>query len=228
MSFEELVDQLAAAARDMSAENVTDTLQKSVHLSVEMIAGCDGAGVSLVRRGRTLDTPAYTDEDVLGSDQLQYELGEGPCLDAVWEEEAVDSPDLAHDDRWPTWAATVVERYGIRSMLCIQLFTTADTLGAMNLYSRTLNGFEADDDRHEALALGAHVSVALRAALEIEHLNAALDRRTVIGQAEGILMERYGLKAERAFELLRRVSSHSNTKLHDVAAELVRTRRTPG
>ncbi len=227
MPSEQLTNQLAVAARDLGAENVKVTLEKAVALAVDLIVGCDSAGVSLVHRGKKLDTPASTDDSVLHGDKLQYDLQEGPCMDAVWDQEIVISPDLAHDDRWPTWAPRVVEELGVRSMMCIQLFTDEKRLGALNLYSKRTDGFTHDGDSHEGLALAAHVAVALAAAQEIEHLETGLRNRAVIGQALGILMERFGLKEDRAFQVLQRVSSQTNRKLLLIATELVHTRRLP-
>ncbi len=228
MTLANLTDELAAAARDLSAEDVEQTLEKSVRLAVELIEGCDACGVTLVRRGSALETPAYTDDKVILGDQLQYELQEGPCMDAAWSQHMVISTDLAEDTRWPRWAPRVVEEVGARSMMCVQLFTDAHLLGALNMYSWKTNAFAIEDDRGEGLALAAHVAVALAAAQEIQHLNTALGSRTVIGQAEGILMERFGLTADRSFEVLQRVSSQTNTKLLGVARQLVETRRLPG
>jgi len=227
MPLTNLIEELAAAARDLSAEDVEQTLEKSVALTVDLIDGCDAAGVSLVRRGHSIETPASTDRKVLRGDQLQYELQEGPCMDAVWNQDIVVSTDLSEDDRWPRWAPRVVDEIGARSMMCIQLFTDARTLGAMNMYSWRPGAFDLEGDRDEGLALGAHVAVALASAQQIEGLTTALVSRTVIGQAEGILMERFDIDADRAFQVLKRVSSHCNTKLQRVAAELVRTRRLP-
>jgi GAF domain-containing protein len=227
MSFENLADQLAAAARDLGSEDVEHTLEKSVQLAVELIDGCDACGVTLVRRGKSLETPVSTGEMVVRGDALQYELGEGPCMDAVWEHEVVTSPDLANEARWPKWGPRVVEELGARSMMCMQLFTDEHSLGAMNMYAKHPDAFDNNGDLAEAQALAAHVAVALAAAQEIEHLNTALGSRTVIGQAEGILMERFGIDGDRAFEVLRRVSSHTNTKLQHVAWELVQTRKVP-
>jgi GAF domain-containing protein len=228
MSLHDLTEQLAAAARDLSAEDVEDTLDKAVALAVDLIEGCDACGVSLVRRGKSVDTPAYTDEKVLRGDQLQYELQEGPCMDAVWEHDIVISSDLANDHRWPAWAPRVVDELGVRSMMCVQLFIDQEkTLGGLNMYSWETDAFTMDGDRNEALALGAHVAVALAAAQQIEGLTTAINNRTIIGQAEGILMERFGIDADRAFAVLQRVSSTTNVKLHRVAAELVETRQLP-
>src|SRR4028119_1889848 len=130
-----VVNRLSAVARSLrSEEDVEHTLDKAVALAVELIDGCHEAGVSLVYAKRRIDTPAATSENVRRGDALQYELEEGPCLDAIWDEETVSSPDLANEERWPTWGPRVVEELGIRSMLCFQLFTDRSSLGAPNLH----------------------------------------------------------------------------------------------
>jgi transcriptional regulator with GAF, ATPase, and Fis domain len=224
----DLSERIAAAARTLSSErDVQHTLAASVGLATELIDGCDEAGVSVVYGRRTIETTAATSDLVATGDKLQYEFQEGPCLDAIWDQETVHSPDLASEVRWPVWGPRVVEELGVRSMLCFRLFTAKDTLGALNLYSRRAGAF-TEDDAVEGLALAAHVAVALVSATEIEGLNAAAVNRTVIGQAQGILMERYDIDSERAFSLLRRVSQDSNQRLRWIAAELVRTRKVPG
>jgi transcriptional regulator with GAF, ATPase, and Fis domain len=227
MSLDKLAEELAAAARDLGSEDVEHTLVKSVALAVDMFDGCDACGVTLVRRGRSLETPVSTGDMLVQGDALQYQLGEGPCMDAVWDQEVVISHDLALEPRWPKWGPRVVDELGARSMMCLQLFIGEQTLGAMNMYSKRPYAFDERDDKTEAQALAAHVAVALGAAQEIENLHTALGNRTVIGQAEGILMERFGITGDRAFQVLRRVSSHTNNKLHSVAVELVETRAVP-
>ena len=227
MSLENLAEQLASAARDLGSENVEHTLEKAVGLAVELLEDCEGAGVSLVRRDKSLETPAATDDWVTRGDELQYELQEGPCIDAVWEQELIHSPDLANDGRWPSWGPRVVEELGVASMLCMQLFTDKDAVGALNLYSRRAGAFGDASERYEAQALAAHVAVALVAAQEIQQLNTAVVSRTVIGQAEGILMERFDIDGDRAFSVLKRVSMNTNCKLHTVASEFVNSRRLP-
>ncbi|MCW2770859.1 MAG: hypothetical protein JWR27_2292 [Aeromicrobium sp.] len=103
-------------------------------------------------------------------------------------------------------------------MLCVQLFVTKDTLGALNLYSTQVEAFDSDDEA-AALALAAHVAVALTAAKEFESLVSAIASRTVIGQAEGMLMERY---KHQAFAVLARESQASNRRLRTIAEEIVR------
>jgi len=215
-------EQFADVARAMSSESgVTQTLLRAVAGAVEIIEGCDYAGISVVHKLREIDTPAATDDLVRRGDQLQYECNEGPCLQSIHKQETVQSDDLITEDRWPKWSSRAVEELGVRSMLCLQLFVTHDTLGALNLYSKTPNAFTAED-RHTGLALAAHVAVALSAARNDEDLETAISNRTVIGQAEGMLMERYKLTPAQAFAVLARVSQQGNRKLRHVAIDLVR------
>jgi transcriptional regulator with GAF, ATPase, and Fis domain len=110
------------------------TLERAVAIATEIIPSCDFAGVSVVHRNRPIDTPAMTDEVVERVDRLQYEVQQGPCLDAIWDHETVHSPDLSREERWPAWAPKVA-KMDISSMLCLQLYTSEDTLGALNLLS---------------------------------------------------------------------------------------------
>jgi len=224
----ELSTELAAVARALLAEgDVQQTLDKAIAMATDIVPGCDHVGVSLVRRGQRIDTSAATHEIAQRGDQLQYELREGPCLDAIWQHGTVLSCDLATDPRWPSWGPRIVEDLGVRGVLCFQLFTYENTLGALNLYSERVDAFD-EDDCVAGLALSAHVAVALAAAVEIGNLGAAIMNRTTIGQAEGILMERFDVSGDQAFAVLRRVSQERNTKLHEVALQLVADRKTPG
>jgi GAF domain-containing protein len=218
---------VASVARQLSAEDgVPLTLQRAVDLAAQHLDGQVYASVSLVRARRHVDTPASSDERATRADHLQYELAQGPCLDAIWEQDTFAIDDMTTEDRYPQWSRRVHEDTGIRSSLSLQLFTTATSLGALNLYSPHPAAFD-DQGRAEALIFAAHAAIALQRAQTEEHLRSALLTRLVIGQAEGILMERFGLDATRAFETLQRVSQHSNVKLRDVAQRLVETRHTP-
>ena len=228
MSNVDLTEELATVARALQAEGDTQhMLDRAVDLAVELIDGCDYAGVSLVHRKAPIDTAVATDSLVTRGDELQYSLQEGPCLDSIWKEETVHSPDLAADGRWPNWGPRVVEELGVASMLSFQLFTSADTLGGLNLYSKRVDAFD-EDDINAGFMLAAHAAVALAASQQAEQLRTAATNRTTIGQAQGILMERFSLTADRAFMVLKRVSQNRNVKLQQVASELVATRVLPG
>lgn len=219
--------RVAEIARMLRAEQGTRaTLQRGVEVATELIDGCDHACVSLVNRKHQIETPASTSKAAAHGDELQYELDEGPCLDAIRFQETVWSRDLSREDRWPSWGPRMAKNCGIRSMLCYQLFIKKESLGALNLYSETVDAFD-EHDRAVGWAYAAHVAVALAGAQEIDQLQTAIGSRTRIGQAEGILMERFQLSPEQAFDVLRRYSQGENIKLSVVAARLVSSRKLP-
>lgn len=223
-----LAERMSKAARELQAEpDPQATMEAAVWLAAANVRGCDGAAITMAERRGRIDTPAYTDDVSLGGDLLQYELSEGPCLDALWEERVVHSADVGTDPRWPNWGPRFVSEYGVNSVLCFQLFTREESLGALNLYSRSRAAFDSQD-RDDGLALAAHIAVAISAAQTEEQLSRALDSRSLISQSVGILMERYQLNSTAAFEVLSRVSSESNVKIRDIARELIETGRLRG
>ena len=224
MTGKSLAELIAAAAREMEGE--TDpgaTMDTAVALALDLVPHAEHAGISLIHRNGRIDTPATSSDVVSRVDQLQLEHNEGPCLDAIRESEVVRSPSVADDDRWPRWGQHVAKETEVRSMLCFRLFTHEDRLGALNLYSGRTDAFDEDDVEH-GLAIAAHAAIAVAAAQEIAHLRAAVDSRTIIGQAQGMFMERYGLEAGRAFALLVRLSQESNRRLREIAEDVTHRR----
>ena len=223
-------ERLAAIARALLHEpDVQATLKRTVDDAAATLDRALYASVSLVLHRRQVETPVFTDDRALWTDQLQYELGQGPCLDAVWEQDTFHIDDLATEPRYGDWGRRVVAETGIRSSLSLQLFTdpeAAVSLGALNLYSPEPRSFDPDT-RAEAVAFAAHAAIALEGAQTEAHLRSGLVTRTVIGQAEGILMERLKITPDQAFGLLSRVSQRSNVKLRDVARKLVETGEIP-
>ncbi|GAA0984495.1 Anaerobic nitric oxide reductase transcription regulator NorR [Nocardioides aquaticus] len=227
MTESALAESLVTAARALQRETGSqDTLDRVAQLAVQMVDGCRHAGISLNRRG-VITSPATSDPVVQRVDELQYEFDQGPCLDAIRQHEWVHSADLAHDPRWPVWGPRTVEETGIRSMMAFRLFAHHDVVGALNLYSTEPGSFD-EHDRDTGAALAAHAALAVVSSQKIENLEIALDSRTVIGQAVGIVMERFDLEPDRAFAVLSRLSQDLNRKVRDVAQELVVTRTMPG
>jgi transcriptional regulator with GAF, ATPase, and Fis domain len=221
-------ERLAAIARKLVNEpDVEHTLQLVVELAAAHLQAEVYASVSLVRQRRQVQTPAASDERALRADQLQYELGEGPCLDAIWAQETVEVDEMTNEERYPAWSRRVAEETGIRSSLSCRLFTDEDSLGALNLYSPRPQAFD-EDARGKGLVFAAHAAVALRSAQDKQSLRIAMTTRNLIGQAQGILMERFKMTAEQAFAVLARVSQQTNVKLRDVAQRLIDTGQTPG
>lgn len=217
-------DHFADAAREMAvSDGIQDTLDSAVHSAVALIKPVESACVSLVHRGGRIETQAASDDTSRRADAMQIEAGEGPCLSAIRDEETVIVRDLSSEQRWPSWASRAAEELGVRSLLCVQLFVAADdTIGALSLYSKQWDAFDDHDDRVAAHALAAHVAVAAAFTSEGDHLRSAVAGRTIIGQAQGMLIQRYELTPEQAFAVLTRASQHTNRKLHVIAAEMVR------
>jgi GAF domain-containing protein len=227
MSDDDFERLLADAVLDLNEQpDPPHTLQRLVAMAPEFFPSCDFVGVSLVQRDK-ITTPVATSERLRVLDEAQYVLGEGPCREAIRRDHAVTVDDLATDPRWPTWGKAMVSELGIRSSLSLRLFTRADSSwGALNIYSRTPHAF-TDADVVHGQTIAAMASVVLARSINDEQLAMALETRTVIGQATGMLMERYGLDAEPAFNVLRRISNQKNVKLRDLATQVVATRRLP-
>jgi GAF domain-containing protein len=220
-------ERLASIARDLLNEpDVEHTVQRVVDLAAEHLGGVIYASVSLVRQRRRVETPASSDDRALQADQLQYEVGEGPCLDAIWEQETFQIDDMTTEERYPTYSRRVAEQTGIRSSLSFQLFTDEDSLGALNLYSPQPRAFD-EAARAEGFVFAAQAAVALRSAQHEEQLRAGMATRNLIGQAQGILMERFKVTPNQAFAILARISQETNSRLRDVARYLVDTREFP-
>ncbi|MCZ2815057.1 GAF and ANTAR domain-containing protein [Modestobacter sp. VKM Ac-2984] len=219
---DDLGDVMGRIARTLQEEHgdVDRTLASITAAAVDTVPGTDMASISLVIR-RRVEPQAATSEQAQEIDALQSEFDEGPCLDALREQQTVRVDDLADDRRWPRFAAEASRR-GAGSMLSFQLFTEGDNLGALNLFAQEPHSFDAESETVGQI-FASHAAIALSAARQESNLRSAMDSRDLIGQAKGILMERHRLTASQAFELLVRASSHTNRKLLDVADELTST-----
>lgn len=201
------------------------TLDRVVALAVETIESCDYCSIS-VRTGTQVETPATTAELGQQADELQYRLGEGPCLEAIWTSDACLIDDLMAETRWPQWARLVAES-GVRSVLSVRIQGPAgDALASLNLYARQPRAFD-DTDLALATIFARHAGVAIYGARQHNHLTAAIQSRQLIGAAQGILMQRFGLDLDQSFELLRRYSQTYNVKLRQLAENLVRAGGIP-
>jgi GAF domain-containing protein len=198
---------------------------EQVALLAQQTLACDYASITL-RQGRgRLETVASTHPDVEKADALQYEFEEGPCFDAVQEDGNFLAEDIERDQRWPTWGPKAAQ-LGLRSLLGLRLQTHRETFGALNLYHRQPRAYDEDDIALAAI-FASHASVALAASRNDANLKRAIDTRHVIGQAQGILMERFGLDDVRAFAVLRRLSQDGNIKLRQVAQQIVDEHTSP-
>lgn len=212
---------LVLAAREMDAMETTDGVARmAVARCLDLVPGCEFAGISLCRRRGRLESRGVSGPVAARCEAFQCELGEGPGVDVVNDETILVSRNVADDPRWPVWGPCVAREDGIRGVLGVRLFSGAGVHGALTLYARRVASFTPQSLDY-AVVLGTHVAAALRNVGSSEHLQAAIDSRTAIGQAQGILMERFGLDAARAFDVLSRISQNGNIRLVDVARRLV-------
>ncbi|MCW2770018.1 MAG: hypothetical protein JWR27_1451 [Aeromicrobium sp.] len=183
------------------------------------------AGITLLRGQGRCESLGESDPLVLKADGLQHDLREGPCVDAATTSRTVLSADLAADRRWPRWGPAAVE-LGFRSILSAELHAGGARIGAINFYGSVVRQFSVEDV-DVAQLFASHAAAGLSAVTVREGLQNALDSRTVIGQAQGLLMERFGVDADQAFAILRRYSQDGNIRLTEVAGTVVERKELP-
>ena len=222
MPFRELDAQMQAMADALGKPgDLNQALQRIVLAATQTVPGTDYASITARRGDGRLETLTATDPLVEEADELQYELREGPCYDAVTSDPVAYSPDLSTDLTWPRYGPRVAQ-LGLLSQKAVRMYVHDGTLTGLNLYSRSRRAFEDSDGLPELFA--SHASIALGYATELQSLQGAIGTRETIGKAIGIIMERYGLSEERAFEFLIRLSQNSNIKLRDIAVGVINVR----
>ncbi|MFI7061746.1 GAF and ANTAR domain-containing protein [Kribbella sp. NPDC050124] len=207
-----------------SEPSVGQTVDSIVHFALQAV-GCDHASLVLCHRGGHLEVAAVTDPLAETAILIQLDCGQGPCLAGIADRTSVLVPDTRIEPRWPNWAAAMVA-LGIRSVLSVRIHAGDATTGALNLIADKPYAFDSDEES-VAHILARHAAVAVATAQQTASLLVAVDARNIIGQAQGILMERYALESDQAFAVLRRYSQQNNIKLNEVARRLIATRELP-
>jgi GAF domain-containing protein len=222
---ERLLETARRLSDRLTPGDLDSTLAQITTAAVEVLPQVHFSSITVRHSDGTLVTVAPTDDLLRRIDGEQYRLQEGPCYEAASDEQSVISADLADDPRFPHYGPMAVKE-GVRAQIGVRLFDSPRSQGALNLYSTDAGAF---DDVLSISALFAHQAAqAIAYAQEIGNLAEAVRTRTTIGQAVGIVMERYKLTDERAFAFLQRLSSHRNVKLRLVAQEIVdTTKQTP-
>ncbi len=214
----DLAMRMAELARTVAGpRSVDDVLSDVTKAALELIPGADTAGVLLIGKGGKWDSVAGTDDLPHLLDELQMKFNEGPCVEAALDDVIVRTDDFRTEQRWfPKYSPAVVE-LGVLSGVSFKLYTANRTAGALNLFAFKPNAFDGESETFGTI-LAAHAAAAILASREGEELQSALSTRDRIGQAKGIIMERYNVDDVRAFEMLRKLSQDSNTRLSDIAA----------
>jgi len=220
----DLAARMAELARMFATPSrVEEILAGVTSAAVELISGADMAGVLLTGKGGKCDSLVDTDAIVAKLDAIQESEKEGPCFDAATDDELViRTNDFAADKRWPKFGPAAIE-LGVRSGLSFKLYSTTQTAGALNVFGSKPDTFTSESEAI-GLVLASHAAAAILASRQGEQLQSAVASRDTIGQAKGIIMERFNVDAVRAFELLRQLSQTDNTPLAAIAQRVIDTR----
>jgi len=217
-------EQFAVLAQRLRDGKSSDEIQQIVvESAVQLIDGCDRAAIGILD-GEKFSSAAATDDVMRLIDELQNEVGEGPCLEASVDNVAQVDNDIATGSKWPRLAAIVVERTPVRAMLAVPLVDEGQRAGALNVFADRTNAFD-DEAVENAAILASFASVALtgaRHAARAEQLEVGMATNREIGAAVGILMATHKISQDQAFELLSNASQRLNRKLRDIASGIVR------
>lgn len=217
-------EQFAVMAQRLRDGKSIDEIQQIVvDSAVDLVEGCDRAAIGVLD-GDRFRSAAATDEVMRLIDDLQNELGEGPCLEASVDDRLHIDNDITEHCRWPRLAAVVVARTPVRAMLAVPLIDEGERSGALNIFADRTGAFD-DDSVASAAILASFASVALHGArhrARADQLEEGLTTNREIGAAVGILMATHGISQTEAFELLSSASQRLNRKLRDIAAGIVR------
>jgi GAF domain-containing protein len=217
------LDFLVSALADVTESE--EAVNKIVAVAVESVGTAFG-GITLIHdEGKRFETVGSTDPSVVAADQLQYDLREGPCVSASLESKSFASSDLATDPRWPAWGPRVSE-LGFKSVLSAEIHGRGRRIGALNLYGATETTFD-DHDIDTAQTFAYQAALILGFVLHEADLLQAMETRSIVGQAQGILMQRFQISSATAFALLRRYSMDTNTRVRDLAEYVIETRDLP-
>lgn len=222
LSAAEMFARLATELHD--SDGVGETVEAVVEFAVRALS-CSHAGVLFAARGGRPEIAAVSDPVIGTIYEFQIDTGDGPLMEALHTGAVVQVRDAKVDQRWPRWSE-LVTKLGIRSVLHLPLIVADRTAGVLSVYSADPAAFSADDEAVGHI-LARHAAVAVATAREEANLVQAVDARKLIGQAMGILMERFDLDSDRAFEVLKRYSQDGNIRLREVAQQLVDTRKLP-
>lgn len=211
---------LVAEVQDRVPRDVDAALAEIVDSATRAVVGAQYAGITIAHRDEGIQSMATTDPIVVTLDETQRDEGEGPCLAAARTDDIIRIEDVATETRWPGYCRAAMELTSIRSLVSYRVFGDHRQHAALNLFSEQPRAF-TDDDVELGFIFATHTAIAWGMLRRDQQFRSALASRDVIGQAKGMLMERFGVNALHAFELLKRLSQDSNVPLHDIAERLV-------
>ena len=212
---------LSEAARKVGqSRSVEEMLETIVHTAQMSLPGFEHVGISTIDDRGNIETRAQTGKLVKQLDDLQYGLGEGPCMEALRAGRVVEAPHIRHDQRWPRYVPAAVQ-LGLKSQFAVQLYLDDEgTIGGLNIYSTDTTQV-TEENVATAEVFATHAALTLGKVRQLDQLRDAIETRQLIGEAVGLLMANYQLDPTRAFAFLARVSSQRNVKVRDIAGQMV-------
>jgi ANTAR domain/GAF domain len=210
---------------DTDTDTDTDTAMRGLTASAaRALPGASSAGITIATRSGEVTTLGATQPEAEKIDDIQARNGEGPCLEAAWEQHVMRIDDMTVEQRWPRFTRDTLDNTTVRSIMSFQLFKTRNDMGALNFYADRPFAFD-DSTMEMGLIVATHTALAWNLLTREKQFRSALASRDIIGQAKGILMERFDVDAVAAFELLKRLSQDSNRPLATIAEQLVNAPR---
>lgn len=213
------VEELARALQQQPSTDVDQVLSELMAGAVRSVPPAQHAGITIASRNE-IRTASATGEYPVLLDEIQQRHLEGPCVSAAWHQHVIRIDNMADETRWPAYRRYALEETPIRSVISFELFTEPPKIGALNLYAEQPEVF--DDEAIElGLIYATHTALAWNLVRREGQFRSALASRDIIGQAKGIIMERFKVDAVQAFEMLKRLSQTSNMHLAIVAEKLI-------
>jgi GAF domain-containing protein len=207
--------------------SLTDVLTDITRIAARGIPGAESSSITLLR-GEKAFTAAHYGDMALLADELQYEKGYGPCMDAGRGGVLLRVDDMRAEERWPEYVDHVAETAGVLSSLSVPLPYQGSSIGALNNYSSKPSAFATPESLQAGLEVAETIAVAVANAdshwqlgEQARNMRLAMESRAVIEQAKGVLMAQRHIDADQAFEILRAASQRYNRKLRDIALGIV-------
>jgi ANTAR domain/GAF domain len=228
--LESVARSLTELGRDLRDEPYEAALERLVRRGAAELVGARWASVSLLQAGM-LRTIARTEPRAEAIDRVQYDLGAGPCVDAVLEDSVYLTGDITKDTGWPSLGERLNAEFEVRSMLAfrLSLLDRSDALAGLNLSSDRPDAF-SPDDVHRGMVLATHCALLVTAGLaqrRARELLRTLEDNREIGVAVGVLMARHGLPRAEALDVLRLASQRTNRGIGEIAVEVAETGLPP-
>lgn len=212
--------QLVSDLQQRASANTDALLRKLIIGAAESVPGAQYAGISVTKRQRFCETAAATHRYPAVLDEIQDRHEQGPCLSAAVQQDRVRVDDLGADQRWPRYREEALKQTPIRSVLSFGMFGDSQTTASLNFYAEPANAFD-DGSVNLGLLFATHTALVWNMLRRDQQFRTALFSRDLIGQAKGMLMERFDIDAAAAFALLTRMSQESNTPVAQVAKQVV-------